>query len=134
MIAVDTNVLIRYLTNDDPIQARLAMQILAHSEGVFISKTVILETEWVLRAAFRVSRQAIEKALLTVVGLPQVTLESPGQIAAAIEYYRQGLDFADALHYVASGASMAFQTFDIQFAKKGKTIGLAVEAITDNSH
>lgn len=133
MIAVDTNVLVRYVTNDDPEQARLAMQVLAHPQGVFISKTVILETEWVLRAAFRASREAIEKALLTVSGLPQVILENPEQIAKTIEYYHQGLDFADALHYAASETSANFHTFDVKFAKRGKTIGLAVEIIADNS-
>lgn len=129
MIAVDTNVLVRYVTNDDPEQARLAMQILAHPQGVFISKTVILETEWVLRAAFRASRETIEKALVTVAGLPQVVLENPDQISQALKHYRQGLDFADALHYAASETSSGFHTFDLKFTKRGKALGMNVDII-----
>jgi predicted nucleic-acid-binding protein len=44
MIAVDTNLLVRILTNDDPNQARRAVKILK-SDDIFISKTVLLETE-----------------------------------------------------------------------------------------
>ncbi len=51
MISVDTNLLVRILTNDDPIQARRAVRIL-RSDDIYIPKTVLLETEWVLRHAY----------------------------------------------------------------------------------
>ena len=74
MIGVDTNVLARYLTHDDPVRGPLAMRVLSNPEGIFVAKTVLLELEWVLRAAYRLPRPAIETALLQVVGLPNVVL------------------------------------------------------------
>jgi predicted nucleic-acid-binding protein len=53
MIAVDTNLLVRILTNDDPIQARRTVKILK-SDEIFIPKMVLLETEWVLRHAYEI--------------------------------------------------------------------------------
>ena len=50
MIAVDTNILVRYLTNDDAEQAQLAIDLLNGSEHIWLPKTVLLETEWVLRS------------------------------------------------------------------------------------
>lgn len=134
MIAVDTHVLVRYVTNDDPVQAPQAMRLLNDPQGVFVSKTVILEFEWVLRAVFRASRAAIETALLTVVGLPKVTLENPEQVALALDYYRQGLDFADALHYASSEVASSFHTFDVRFAKRGRDLGLDVHEIAVKDH
>ena len=58
MIAVDTNLLVRILTNDDPIQARRAVKILKNDD-IFIPKTVLLETEWVLRHGYGIGRSDI---------------------------------------------------------------------------
>jgi predicted nucleic-acid-binding protein len=58
MIAVDTNILVRILTNDDPIQARRAVKILK-SDDIFISKSVLLETERVLRQAYEIKKSNI---------------------------------------------------------------------------
>lgn len=132
MIGVDTNVLIRYVTHDDPVQGPLAMRVLANPEGIFVAKTVLLELEWVLRAAYQLPRAAIEAALLQVVGLPNVVLERPEHIASALDGYREGLDFADALHH-ASGPCHSFHTFDSRFATRGRGLGLAVEEITGDT-
>ena len=58
MIAVDTNLLVRILTNDDPIQARRVLELL-NTDDIFIPKTVLLETEWVLRHAYEIDRSNI---------------------------------------------------------------------------
>jgi len=50
MIAADTNVLVRYVTNDDPVRARKAADLLAGQATILIAHSVLLETEWVLRA------------------------------------------------------------------------------------
>jgi len=55
MIAVDTNLLVRLLTSDDPDQARRAARIM-ESDDIFIPKTVMLETEWVLRHAYGIEK------------------------------------------------------------------------------
>jgi predicted nucleic-acid-binding protein len=122
MIAADTNILVRYLTNDDPTQAKLALEILSKPEEIFIAKTVLLEMEWVLRSVYELKPPEIFKGLLQILGLPNVVPESPEQIALALEYYRQGMDFADALHLVAHSEIKQFYTFDQAFVKKAKHI------------
>ena len=92
MVTLDTNVWVRYLTNDDELQARRAMKLLErYSRAVFLPKTVLLELEWVLRAAYRVKPVDIHRSLLHVLGLPMVIAERAGQIAAALEFYSQGI-------------------------------------------
>jgi predicted nucleic-acid-binding protein len=118
MIAVDTNILIRYLTNDDPTQSALALKILSIEKEIFVAKTVLLETEWVLRSVYEIKPDEIYKAMLQILGLPNVVPETPEQIALALEYYRQGMDFADALHSVAHSEIEQFYTFDKAFVKK----------------
>jgi predicted nucleic-acid-binding protein len=122
MIAADTNILVRYLTNDDPIQAKLALKILSKPEEIFIAKTVLLEMEWVLRSVYEFKPPEIDKAMLQILGLPNVVPESPEQIALALEYYRQGMDFADALHLVAHSEIKQFYTFDRAFVKKAENV------------
>lgn len=120
MITLDTNVWVRYLTNDDEFQARRAMKLLEQSDAVFLPKTVLLELEWVLRAAYRVKPADIHRSLLHILGLPMVIADSVGQVTAALDYYAQGYDFADALHLACSDSAQAVYTFDEQFVRKGK--------------
>lgn len=135
MIAIDTNVLVRIVTNDDPAQARQAMKCLATPDGVFVGKTVLLELEWVLRSAYRLPRENIHRAMMNILGLPGLVAEDAEQLASALDGYRQGLDFADALHYAASqGGTSGFHTFDVRFAKRGRDLGLDVHEIAVKDH
>jgi len=120
MVALDTNVWVRYLTNDDELQARRAMKLLERYESVLLPKTVLLEREWVLRAAYRLKPADIHRSLLQILGLPMVVAECAGQVAAALDFYAQGYDFADALHLASSDSVQAFYTFDERFVRKGK--------------
>lgn len=129
MIAVDTNVLVRYVTNDDPVQANRALELLAREEEVFVAKTVLLELDWVLRAVYGLDRNAIRRAILHVLGLPNVQAEAPEQVARALGHAEQGLDFADALHLAAAGALRAVYTFDVTFARRARTLGAPVELL-----
>ena len=112
MIALDTNVLVRCLTLDDRTQVPAAQRALGHPAGAFIAKTVFLETEWVLRAAYKLPRASIHAALTRVCGLPNAYLEHEGQMAQALADYAAGMDFADALHVAASQADEGLHTFD----------------------
>ena len=94
MIAVDTNVLVRYVTNDEPTQARQAADLLAGSDDVLIPHTVLLEMEWVLRAAYELGRPAILTAFRHVLGLPSVRVDQPALVALTLERYEHGYDFA----------------------------------------
>ena len=59
MISFDTNVLVRYVTNDDPDQARRTADLLAADGAIYVPHTVLLEMEWLLRAAYQLERAAI---------------------------------------------------------------------------
>ena len=117
MIAVDTNLLVRILTNDDPIQARRAMKILK-SDDIFIPKTVLLETEWVLRHAYEIGRSDIIVGFQKLLGLPNVRVEDPDSLYQAIKWYEDNFDFADALHLASSRRCVSFATFDSSSIKK----------------
>ena len=119
MIAVDTNLLVRILTNDDPNQARRAVKIL-ESDDIFIPKTVLLETEWVLRHAYEIKRSKIIIGFQKLIGLPNVRVEDPDSIYQAISWYENKLDFADALHLASSRRCVRFATFDSSLIKKAQ--------------
>ena len=119
MIGVDTNLLVRILTNDDPVQAHRALKILI-SDDTFIPKTVLLETEWVLRHAYEIDRSNIIRAFKKLLGLPNVNVEDPESIYQAISWYDKKFDFADALHLASSKRCETFATFDSSLIKKAK--------------
>jgi len=115
MLAVDTNVIVRYLTRDDAEQFAKASALIG-TEAVYVSATVLLETEWVLRRGYRFGRERVIAALAAFAGLPRVTLEDPAGAANALEWARSGMDFADALHLAKAQGCDAFISFDQRFA------------------
>jgi predicted nucleic-acid-binding protein len=117
MISVDTNIIVRLLTGDDQPQFKRARSLF-EKESIFITTTVILETEWVLRYAYHFKPLKIADAFQSLFGLSNVQLEEPLIIAAAIEWHKKDLDFADALHLAKSQASRSFATFDKKLIKK----------------
>ena len=117
MISVDTNVIVRLLTGDDQQQFKRAKSLF-EKENIFISTTVILETEWVLRYAYHFKPLKIADAFQCLFGLSNVQLEEPLIIAEAMEWHKEDLDFADALHLAKSQASRSFATFDKKLIKK----------------
>ncbi len=119
MIAVDTNLLVRILTNDDPDQARRALEIL-NNDDIFIPKTVLLETEWVLRYAYEIDRANVLTGFQKLLGLPNVNVEDPDTIYQAISWYENKFDFADALHLASSRRCVSFATFDSSFIKRAQ--------------
>ncbi|KNZ33307.1 MAG: hypothetical protein AD742_06840 [Methylibium sp. NZG] len=123
MIAVDTNILVRCLTLDDPAHVPAAKALLAHGDGVFVAKTVLLELEWVLRAAYKLSQPTIQSALEKLLGLPNLSVENPNHVAQALDGYSRGLDFADALHLAASPADEGLFSFDARFVSVAAAAG-----------
>ena len=115
MIAFDTNLLVRIAVNDDLKQAEIAEQLLDSNE-VFISRTVLLETEWALRSVYKKSRteiaQYFENALMT----KNFVMENSIEVSYALEWYKLGADFADAMHLCMCGESV-LHTFDTEFCK-----------------
>ena len=111
MLAVDTNIVVRYVTRDDPEQGPRSKRLVDDND-TFVATTVLLETEWVLRRGYRYSRAEILEALRSFAGLPRVILEEPTRIAQALDWLEQGMDFADAVHLAGAGSCEAFVTFD----------------------
>jgi len=126
MIALDTNVLVRVVTADDPQQLAVALEIFRSSE-LWVSKTVLLETEWVLRYSYEIAPEGILRALRRLLGLRSLQVEDRGEVLQALSLFAAGVDFADALHLASSTGAERFATFDRTLAKratKAKSEGL----------
>ena len=123
MVAVDTNVVVRFLTHDHPRQAARA-EALFRTEEIWLAKTVLLETEWVLRSLYSFSGQRVNVALRALAGLPNVRVEDPAGVTNALEWWRRGLDFADALHLAGRPDGARFVSFDTKFVKRALQTGM----------
>ena len=128
MRALDTNVLARFFI-DDSDDAQAAKQrpaaVAALSERAFVSVTVLLELEWVMRGFYTLSRRDIVRVMRALAGIEHVTIEDRGGVLAALDAYDDGLDFADALHVTRSSRASAFATFDRRLAKRAKGLALS---------
>jgi predicted nucleic acid-binding protein len=76
-------------------------------------KTVLMETEWVLRG-LGFERLRIVESLAGLLGLPNAFCEEMSSVSEAIEWIRKGMDFADAIHLASARAALIFVTFDSQ--------------------
>jgi len=124
MKGVDTNVLVRLLTQDDPEQAAVAAEEL-RSGPIYVSSTVIMETEWVLRFAYGFERSQVGAALLGVVNLAGAVIDSEPAVRAALRWHANGMDLADALHVARLERTDEFITFDKKCARKAEQLGVA---------
>jgi predicted nucleic-acid-binding protein len=114
--AIDTSIIVRFLTRDNKDQARKAHEIIGGGD-LFIATSVMLESEWVLRSAYGFSSSEITGALRSIAGLPGVILEDTALLAQALVWTDLGMDFADALQLARAGDCEAFFTFDKRLAK-----------------
>jgi predicted nucleic-acid-binding protein len=127
MRAVDTNVLVRLLLQDHPGQFARTMTMLRNST-VCATPTVILETEWVLRSVYRLRSAEILEALRSLLQIAELHVESQGEISQALDWFEQGIDFADALHLATARHCDGLATFDRDFIKAAARIGLQTVA------
>jgi len=123
MRAVDTNVVVRYLAADDAAQSARARAIIDGGD-VWLTLTVVLEAEWVLRSSYRFSAADIVAAFRTLAGQPTVSVENPAALAEALRLCEEGLDFADALHLSVVPSGTEFTTFDAALVKQAARVGL----------
>jgi predicted nucleic-acid-binding protein len=122
VIAVDTNVIVRLLVNDDAEQARRARELFEH-ERVWIGATVLLETAWVLDSCYGFSADEVAAALTGLLGLPNVSVEDGEAVARALAAVAKGVEFADALHLVRAPVEVGtFVTFDASLARRGRFV------------
>lgn len=126
MIAVDTNVLARWLLKDHVAQSPSALAVMDRP-AVFVAKTVILELEWVFRGVYGLGPRDFSTAVDQLLAMPNVVIEDRTAIEHAARWFSRGVDFADALHLAAAAAAACTEmvTFDARrFSRRAKRLGL----------
>ena len=123
MIALDTNVLVRFLAQDDDVQFQVAAGLIegctSDAPG-YVCREVMIELVWVLERAYKYSREDIAEALLSIVTASQLSVENAQDIASVVNLYRdEGYDFADLMIRQSAQRSenRILKTFDQKLAK-----------------
>jgi predicted nucleic-acid-binding protein len=126
--SLDTNILARFFI-DDPDDAQALLQrpaaVAALSEPAFVTATVLLELEWVMRGFYDLPRTDIERVLRALLGIGHVAVEDRGAVLDALDHFGEGMDLADAPHLARSQRAAAFVTFDRRLPRRAATLGCA---------
>ncbi|WP_374437597.1 PIN domain-containing protein [Inhella sp.] len=124
MPALDTNVLVRFLVEDDAAQfaaaQRLIRRCVQEGQALFVPVTVVLELEWVLRKRYGFAKDAVVQMLAALLSAAELSFESERALEVALQLYREGAaDFADGLHIAlaAQAQELPLWTFDKGAAK-----------------
>ena len=119
MPALDTNVLLRYIVQDDAAQLaaakRLITRVLGEGSTLFVPVTVVLELEWVLRSSFGFAKDDVLLTLSSLFSAAELSFESEQALEVALHLFREGsADFADCLHVAlaAQAGEQPLWTFD----------------------
>jgi predicted nucleic-acid-binding protein len=125
--ALDTNVLARFFV-DDADDAQAARQrpaaIAALAQRSYVSVTVLLELEWVMRGFYELPARDVSRVLRALASIEHITLEDRDAVLVAVDAFDKGLDFADALHLARSTRVSGFATFDQRLARRAKALAL----------
>lgn len=122
MIALDTNILARYLLGDEPAQTRIARRLLGDAKAEYwVPITVVLELAWVLRKSEAPRADVIGK-LRELLSLRNMRPQNADLVFQALRWASQGMDLADALHLVLSGKAERFATFDEALIKQARKL------------
>ncbi len=124
--SVDTNILVRFVLNDDALQTPIARKII--DGGVRVGLTVLLETAWLLGSRGRMTRAELNETLRTLLDIETIHFDDAECVRIALDLHAKGADIADALHLVAARGSEAFVTFD-KGVPSGDAIGVEVELV-----
>lgn len=132
MIALDTNVLVRYLVRDDVEQAesaRILLEGLSSVEPGFICREVAIELVWVLERSYGLTRAQIVILMIGLMAADSIVIEAADDVGGALRRYGDGgADFADLMILAATRRVGAFhlRTFDRRLARENGA--LLVEA------
>ncbi len=124
MLSVDTNVVVRFLINDEPAQFARAQALIADND-IWMAATVVLETEWVLRNVYRFRPSDFVAAVIALAGLARLQIENLEEVQRALDWHVAGMDFADALHAALADHCEAFVTFDKPCIEAAARFGLS---------
>ncbi|PXW70066.1 putative nucleic-acid-binding protein [Blastomonas natatoria] len=117
MQILDTNVLARWLLNDDPVQAQIADD--AATQPFLLIWTVFTELGWVLEKAAGVPRPIVAQMMEQLLTFDNAHMENAAAVEWAIERYRLGADWADMMHLAAAPVDAdSFVTFDKKLARQ----------------
>ena len=124
MAALDTNVLVGFLMQDEPAQLRSAQRLIRNSLGagelLFVPVTVALELEWVLRSRFELGKPAVLQTFSQLLSTVELRFEAAACIEWALKQYKDATaDFSDCLHAALAGQAgeQPLWTFDKAAAK-----------------
>lgn len=123
MIGLDTNVLVRYIMQDDPKQSPKATALVESLDGGgsgYITLVSMVELVWVLTASFGLTRAQVSQALDGIIRTKQFKIENAEQIVRAMRVFKLGKsDFADCLieRSANSAGCVKTVTFDVNAAK-----------------
>lgn len=123
MIGLDTNVLVRYIMQDDSMQSPAATKIVESLEGVgsgYIALVSVVELAWVLSASYDLTRAQVAQALDGIIRTKQFQIESAAQVIRALRVFNGGKsDFADCLieRTADSAGCERTLTFDVNASK-----------------
>jgi predicted nucleic-acid-binding protein len=123
MIGLDTNVLVRYIMQDDPVQSALATSLiesLTVDKIGYITMVSVVEIYWVLKSSYGLTGPQIARALEAILRTRQLLVERPDQVARALRVFENGrADFADCLieRSATSAGCTQVMTFDVAAAK-----------------
>ena len=130
MIGLDTNVLARYYIDaagdaQAKKQRLAARRLIESGQALMVSKTVVLELEWVMRGYYGFTPIEVASVLRHLLGLPHVTVEHREVVEQAVANIDAGVDFADALHHASYKVCASVATFDDRkFARRANKLGM----------
>lgn len=125
MIALDTNVLVRFLTQDDPDQSAEAERLmsgLTSDAPAHVCREVLVELVWVLERAYKYARADIARALEGLLSAAELVIEAADDVGAVLQLYEdKGFGFSDLMIRQAALRSGAetLVTFDRKAARLG---------------
>jgi len=127
--AIDTNILVRYITGDDEIQLELATGFIESGQPKLVNPIVLVEFSWVLSSVYKLSRETIVGTLREIGRCGYFMYKRPKPVSAAIECYFEGYDLADALilHTNTEDGATVTYTFD---KKAGRLAGYKLLALS----
>jgi predicted nucleic-acid-binding protein len=123
MIGLDTNVLVRYIMQDDPKQSDMATKLIesleADSPG-FVTLVSVIELYWVLTSCYNLTAEQVKQALMALLQAKQIVVDRADQVLRALRTFGNGkADFADCLieRIAASAGCTRTMTFDVGAVK-----------------
>ncbi len=133
MNAVDTNVLVRFFVADDRSQFEAAKAVFDVGP-VWIAKTVLLETAWVLRRAYGFDDEMVFDVLTKLLDTTNVWIEDHDTILEALALVTSGVQIADAIHLMSRPPGATFLSFDKALVRRAQRAGVESVAIPVKPH